>query len=89
MAAQLREHHDTWLQTLRTRLAALQHPDPDLSTLLPEYLERCERRLSDLDIQLAEVRRSADYEVGDVEELETYRDSLAYTCNAASRLMVH
>ena len=89
MAAQLREHHDTWLQTLRTRLAALQHPDPELSTLLPEYLERCEKRLSALDIQIAEVRKSADYEDGDLEELETYRDSLAYMCNVASRLLVH
>jgi hypothetical protein len=89
MAAQLREHHDTWLHTLRARLTALQVPDPELGSLLPDYLERCERRLGELDVQMSELRKSADYEDGDLQELELFRDALAYTCEAANRLLIH
>ncbi|HET9993502.1 MAG TPA: hypothetical protein VFQ65_33425 [Kofleriaceae bacterium] len=89
MAAQLREHHDTWLHVLRNRIANLQAPDPDLGPLLPDYLERCQKRLGELDIQLAELRKTADVSEADLEAFEAHRDLLAQTCEGAIRLLVH
>ncbi len=89
MAAQLREHHDTWLHTLAARLAALQAPDPALGVLLPDYLERCQKRLGELDIQLAELRKTGDLAAAELEEFETYRDALEQACVHAIRLLVH
>jgi hypothetical protein len=89
MAAQLREHHDTWLQALRSRLANLASPDPDLGQLIPDYLERCERRLFELDVQLLEVRKTGSLEESDLEAFETHRDALAQVCEHAIRLLVH
>ena len=89
MAAQLREHHDTWLHTLRARLANLATPDPDLGPLIPDYLERCEKRLAELDVQLVEVRKTGSLEEADLEAFETHRDALAQVCEQAVRLLVH
>jgi hypothetical protein len=89
MAAQLREPHDTWLQVLRTRITTLQIPDPDLGPLLPDYLERCQKRLAELDIQLAELRKTGDLADSDVEAFEAHRELLAQICESAIRLLVH
>lgn len=89
MAAQLREHHDTWLHALRARLANLAHPDPDLGSLIPDYLERCEKRLAELDLQLAELRKTGELDPSDLESFETHRDALAQVCEHAVRLLVH
>lgn len=89
MAAQLREPHDTWLHVLRARIANLQAPDPDLGPLLPDYLERCDKRLTELDIQLAELRKSKDVDRADLEAFEAHRDLLAELCESATRLLIH
>jgi len=89
MAAQLREPHDTWLHVLRARILNLQTPDPDLGPLLPDYLERCDKRLGELDIQLAELRKSGDVDRADLEAFEAHRDLLAEVCESATRLLVH
>jgi len=89
MAAQLREPHDTWLHVLRARILNLQAPDADLGPLLPDYLERCDKRLGELDIQLAELRKSGDVDRADLEAFEAHRDLLAEICESATRLLVH
>ncbi|MEP6863614.1 MAG: hypothetical protein ABJE66_23515 [Deltaproteobacteria bacterium] len=89
MAAQLREPHDTWLHVLRSRIVNLQMPDLELGPLLPDYLERCAKRLGELDIQLTELRKTPGVDDADIESLETHRDVLAEICENAMRLMVH
>jgi hypothetical protein len=89
MAAQLREHQDTWLGVLRSRLSAQQSPDAELGALIPEYLERCEKRLSALDSQLAELRKANDIEDAELEQVEAHREELAVLCELAVRSLVH
>jgi hypothetical protein len=89
LAAQLREHQDTWLGVLRSRLAALQAPDADLGALLPEYLERCAKRLAALELQLAELRGATDLEDAELEHIEAHRDELAELCELVVRCLVH
>ncbi len=89
MAAQLREHQDTWMPVLRSRLASLQSPDADLGALMPEYLERCTKRLAALDVQLIELRKASDLEESELEQIEAHRDELAELCEQATRFLVH
>ncbi|CAN5188934.1 hypothetical protein BH11MYX1_BH11MYX1_32180 [soil metagenome] len=89
MAAQLREHQDTWLGVLRSRLSSLQSPDADLGALMPEYLERCEKRLAALDVQLAELRNANDIGEIELDQIEAHRDELAALCELAVRFLVH
>ncbi|MEO6772983.1 MAG: hypothetical protein ABI467_08155, partial [Kofleriaceae bacterium] len=89
MAAQLREPHDTWLHVLRNRIVGLQAPDLDLGPLLPDYLERCNRRLGELDFQLAELRKTGGVADADLEVFEAHRELLAEIGESALRLLVH
>ena len=89
MAAQLREHQDTWVGVLRSRLASLQVPDAELGALLPEYLERCAKRLAALELQLTELRKETDLEDAELEQIEAHRDELAELCELVARCLVH
>jgi len=89
MAAQLREHQDTWMPVLRSRLASLQSPDADLGALIPDYLERCTKRLAALDVQLAELRKATDVGDFELDQIEAHRDELAELCEQATRFLVH
>jgi hypothetical protein len=89
LAVQLRESQDAYLFALRGRLAALQTPDAELAMLLPEYLERCEKRLGVLDAEIDQLRGSGEYNDEDLEQLERHREALEYIARVAGRLLIH
>ena len=89
LAVQLRESQDTHLFALRARLASLQTPDSELAMLLPEYLERCEKRLGSLDAEIEQMRGTGDYDDDALEHLERHREALEYIARVAGRLLIN
>lgn len=88
----LREPSDPWIHAIGSRLAALPSPDPDVSPWLPELVELCSRRISEIDraVRETETRHVRDaYAEIDLQELGDTRVMHETTLEHAVRFIVH
>ncbi len=80
---------DSWMAELRVRFERMPSPTAELSPLLPDYVEMCERRAAYLDSELALSIERGELDDYELDELERHRDELLYTARYAARLLVH